>query len=124
MVSDSNYKPYAYLIADDGTDTRYPITRTIWRIGRSKDNELSLNDTSLSRRHAEIHRNSDGTFDIIDTNSMNGVYINNEKIVKAELHEGDVVEIGDIFLHFTQLASDYSLDESTVMQKTRVPITH
>lgn len=124
IISDSNYKPYAYLISDDGNETRYPITRTIWRIGRSKDNELTLNDTSLSRRHAEIHRNSNGTFDIIDMNSMNGVYINNEKIGKAELHEGDVVEIGDIFLHFTQLASDYSLEESTVMQKTKVPITH
>tara|TARA_R110000782_G_scaffold266977_2_gene361902 strand:- start:7023 stop:8348 length:1326 start_codon:yes stop_codon:yes gene_type:complete len=123
-ISDSNYKPYAYLIADDGSETRYPITRTIWRIGRSKDNELTLNDTSLSRRHAEIHRNSNGTFDIIDMNSMNGVYVNNEKIGKAELHEGDVVEIGDVFLHFTQLASDYSLEESTVMQKTKVPITH
>ena len=67
-VSDSNYKPYAYLIANDGTNTRYPITRTIWRIGRSKDNELSLNDTSLSRRHAEIHRNNNGSFDIIDMN--------------------------------------------------------
>lgn len=124
IISDSNYKPYAYLIADDGSETRYPITRTIWRIGRSKDNELTLNDTSLSRRHAEIHRNSNGTFDIIDMNSMNGVYINNEKIGKSELHEGDVLEIGDIFLHFTQLASDYSLEESTVMQKTKVPITH
>jgi FHA domain-containing protein/von Willebrand factor type A domain-containing protein len=124
IISDSNYKPYAYLIADDGNETRYPITRTIWRIGRSKDNELTLNDTSLSRRHAEIHRNSNGTFDIIDMNSMNGVYINNEKIGKSELHEGDVLEIGDIFLHFTQLASDYSLEESTVMQKTKVPITH
>ncbi|MFT5395343.1 MAG: hypothetical protein ACI85N_000527 [Gammaproteobacteria bacterium] len=124
IISDSNYKPYAYLISDDGNETRYPITRTIWRIGRSKDNELTLNDTSLSRRHAEIHRNSNGTFDIIDMNSMNGVYINSEKIGKAELHEGDVLEIGDIFLHFTQLASDYSLEESTVMQKTKVPITH
>jgi Mg-chelatase subunit ChlD len=124
IISDSNYKPYAYLIADDGKETRYPITRTIWRIGRSKDNELTLNDTSLSRRHAEIHRNNNGTFDIIDMNSMNGVYVNNEKIGKAELHEGDVVEIGDIFLQFTQLASDYSLEESTVMQKTKVPITH
>ncbi len=120
----NNYRPYAYLIADDGKETRYPITRTIWRIGRSKDNELTLNDTSLSRRHAEIHRNNNGTFDIIDLNSMNGVYINNEKIGKAELHEGDIVEIGDIFLRFTLLASDYSLEESTVMQKTKVPITH
>jgi Mg-chelatase subunit ChlD len=122
--SDNDYKPYAYLIADDGKGTRYSITRTIWRIGRSKDNELRLNDTSLSRRHAEIHRNTNGTFDIIDMNSMNGVYINNEKIGKAELHEGDVLEIGDVFLRFTQHASDYSLEESTVMQKTKVPITH
>ncbi len=121
--SKNEYRPYAYLISNDGSDKRYPITRTICRIGRSKDNELSLDDTSISRRHAEIHRNSDGTFDIIDMNSMNGVYINNEKVGKAELHEGDILEIGDFFLHFTQLASDYSLEESTVMQKTRTP-TH
>jgi Mg-chelatase subunit ChlD len=122
--TENDYRPYAYLISDDGTETRFPITRTIWRIGRSKDNELSLDDTSISRRHAEIHRNSNGTFDVIDMGSMNGVYINNEKIGKAQLHEGDVLEIGDFFLHFTQLASDYALEESTVMQKTRVPSTH
>lgn len=122
-TSENDYKPYAYLIANDENETRYPITRTICRIGRSKDNELSLDDTSISRRHAEIHRNNDGSFDIIDMNSMNGVYINNEKVGKAQLHEGDILEIGDYFLHFTQLASDYSLEESTVMQKTRTP-TH
>ncbi len=119
-----DYRPFAYLIANDENETRYPITRTICRIGRSKDNELNLDDTSISRRHAEIHRNSDGSFDIIDTNSMNGVYVNNEKVGKAQLHEGDVLEIGDYFLNFTQLASDYSLEESTVMQKTRTPSTH
>ena len=85
-----------------------------------KDNELTLDDTSLSRQHAEIHRNNNGTFDLIDMKSMNGVYIYNEKVGKAELHEGDVVEIGDIFLHFTELASDYSLEEPTVMQKTKL----
>lgn len=122
--TNSDYKPYAYLLAGDGTNTRYPITRTIWRIGRGKDNELTLDDTSISRRHAEIHRKNNGTFDIIDMNSMNGIYINNEKIGKAILQEGDVIEIGDIFLHFTQLASDHSVEESTVMQKTKVPITH
>lgn len=122
--SKNDYRPYAYLIANDENKTRYPITRTICRIGRSKDNELNLDDTSISRRHAEIHRNSDGSFEIIDMNSMNGVYINNEKVGKAELHEGDVLEIGDFFLHFTQFAPDYSLEESTIMQKTRTPSTH
>jgi hypothetical protein len=122
--SNNEYRPYAYLISNDESQTRYPITRTICRIGRSKDNELHLDDSSISRRHAEIHRNNDGTFEIMDMNSTNGVYINNEKIGKAELHEGDVLEIGDFFLNFTQLASDYSLEESTVMQKTRAPVTH
>jgi FHA domain-containing protein/von Willebrand factor type A domain-containing protein len=122
--SKNEYRPYAYLIANDANETRYPITRTICRIGRSKDNELSLDDTSISRRHAEIRRKSDGNFEIIDMNSMNGVYVNNEKVGKAELHEGDVVEIGDYFLNFTQFAPDYSLEESTVMQKTRTPSTH
>lgn len=122
--TENEYKPYAYLIANDTNETRYPITRTICRIGRSKDNELHLDDTSISRRHAEIHRNSDGSFDIIDMNSMNGVYINNEKIGKAKLNEGDILEIGDFFLHFTQFASDHSQEESTVMQKTRTPSAH
>ena len=118
--TNTDYRLYAYLIADDDKETRYPITRSIWRIGRSKDNELTLDDTSLSRRHAEIQRNINGTFNIIDMNSMNGVYINNEKVGKAELHEGDAIEIGDVFLRFTQHASDYSLEEPTVMQKTKL----
>lgn len=115
------YKPYAYLINETENNKRYPITRTIWRIGRGKDNELALDDSSISRRHAEIHRNINGAFDIVDMNSMNGVYINNEKIGKAVLQEGDLIEIGDIFLKFTQFAPDYSDEESTVMQKTKTP---
>ncbi len=115
------YRPYAYLINETENNKRYPITRTIWRIGRGKDNELALDDSSISRRHAEIHRNINGAFDIVDMNSMNGVYINNEKIGKAVLQEGDLIEIGDIFLKFTQFAPDYSDEESTVMQKTKTP---
>ncbi len=116
------YKPYAYLISQDDASKRYPITRTIWRIGRGKDNELSINDNSISRKHAEIHRDNDGTFNIRDMNSMNGLYINNNKVGKASLQEGDVIEIGDIFLTFTQYAPEYSLEESTVMQKTKTPL--
>ena len=115
------FKPYAYLIDENDEDKRYPITRTIWRIGRGKDNELALDDSSISRRHAEIHRNINGGFDIIDMNSMNGIYINGEKVGKAMLEEGDVIEIGDILLKFTQFAPEYAEEESTVMQKTKTP---
>lgn len=115
------YKPFAYLVVQDEKATRYPITNTIWRIGRTRDNELTLNDASVSRRHAEIQRSSNGIFSIFDVESTNGLYINGEKVKKKKLQEGDIIEIGDIFLRFTLYASDYNLDEITAMQHTRAP---
>lgn len=115
------FKPYAYLIEGDNDKQRHPITRTICRIGRGKDNELVLDDSSISRRHAEIHRNVHGSFDIIDMNSMNGVFVNGEKVGKAMLQEGDEIEVGDIALKFSQLSPEYAEEESTVMQKTKTP---
>ncbi|NIO84343.1 MAG: FHA domain-containing protein, partial [Candidatus Aminicenantes bacterium] len=50
------FRPYAYLISQTENAKRYPITRTTWRIGRSMDNEMTLPDNSISRRHAEIQR--------------------------------------------------------------------
>jgi len=123
-VSFTEFKPYAYLVLQDETKKRYPITRTTWRIGRSKDNELTLRDNSISRRHAEIHRDKGDVFTVIDLDSLNGVYVNSKKVNKHRLHEGDILEIGDVNLRFTLLSNEYSLEESTVMQNTRAPITH
>lgn len=120
----NQYKPYAYLIAQDEKATRYPITHTTWRIGRSKDNEMTLDDNSISRRHAEIQRVGNGKFVLYDLSSLNGVFVNEEKITKKKLEEGDIIEIGDIFLRFTQHPSDYQLGDDTVMQQTKSPFAH
>lgn len=120
----SEFKPYAYLVLQDETKKRYSITRTTWRIGRGKDNEMTLNDSSVSRRHAEIHREKGDIFTLYDLDSLNGVYVNNNKVSKVILHEGDIIEIGDINFRFTLLSSEYTMEESTIMQNTRAPITH
>ena len=117
----ATFKPYAYLVVQDEKGTRYPITNTTWRVGRTRDNELALQDKSVSRRHAEIHRYSNGTFVIFDVDSLNGVYVNDEKIKKKKLEEGDIVEIGDIIMRFTLYSSDYASDEDTAIQNTRTP---
>ncbi|MCG8325464.1 MAG: FHA domain-containing protein [Thiotrichales bacterium] len=120
-VQIGDLKPYAYLVTQDETKRRYPITRTTWRIGRSKDNELALDDNSISRRHAEIHRSQGDEFTVIDLDSLNGVFINNEKVKIQQLKEGDILEIGDINFRFTLHSAEYPLEESTVMQKTKTP---
>jgi len=117
-------KPYAFLITQDETKASYPITRTTCRIGRSKNNEITLRDNSVSRRHAEIHRDQGDEFTLIDLNSLNGVFVNDEKIGRYKLQEGDIMEIGDINLRFTLLPTDYQIEESTVMQDTKVPSVH
>ena len=118
------YKPYAYLVAQDESAKRYPITNTIWRIGRTKDNELPLNDKSVSRRHAEIQRYSNGNFVIYDVDSLNGVFVNSEPVKKKKLQEGDIIEIGDIYLRFTTQSANFSVEENTAIQNTRTPLTH
>ena len=116
------YKPFAYLVVQDESGIRYPITNTTWRIGRTKDNELVLNDKSVSRRHAEIQRYSNGNFVIYDVDSLNGVFVNSEQVKKKKLQEGDIVEIGDIYMRFTTHSANFSIDEDTALQNTRTPV--
>lgn len=117
-------KPYAFLVTQDETKARYPITRTTCRLGRSKNNEITLRDSSVSRRHAEINRDKGDEFTLIDLNSLNGVFVNNEKIGRYKLKEGDIVDIGDISLRFTLMPTDYQSEESTEIQDTKVPSVH
>lgn len=94
--------PRAFLVATGDGSAPHPITGSPWIIGRSKENDLTLNDNSVSRRHAELRCKSDGSFTITDLNSLNGLYVNNAKVLTAVLHDGDRVDIGDIRLQFVQ----------------------
>lgn len=114
-------KPFAYLVSQEEDSKRYPITSTTWRIGRSKDNELPLDDNSVSRLHAEIHRYNNGSFFLLDMQSLNGVYVNGEQVSNRKLQEGDIIEIGDVYFRFTQFAEDYLSDDDTAIQITRTP---
>ena len=63
-------------------------------IGRSRDCDIVLDDTGISRRHAEI-RPAGGGWEIEDLGSTNGVLVNGAQIGGPEpLHPGDVIELG------------------------------
>lgn len=115
------FKPYAYLIQNDDINRLFPITSTTWRIGRSKDNEMSFNDHSISRRHAEIHRSQGDEFNIIDLDSMNGVFVNSDKVKFQILKDGDIIDIGDLSFRFSLFGPDHIKDEKTSLQKTQSP---
>jgi pSer/pThr/pTyr-binding forkhead associated (FHA) protein len=70
-------------------------------IGRHPDSDIFLDDVTVSRRHAEIQHN-EGQFTVTDAGSLNGTYLNRERIEKAMMHSGDELQIGKfrlVFLH-------------------------
>ena len=72
-------------------------------VGRVSDNELSLNDASVSKIHAALTMNSQGTLLVADTGSTNGTFINGRRISYGEarqIEDGDVVGFGDVEVRF------------------------
>lgn len=68
-------------------------------VGRASDNELTLNDTSVSKIHAALLMTAEGTLLVADTGSTNGTYINGRRISYGEsrlIEDGDVVGFGDV----------------------------
>ena len=70
------------------------------RLGRVPDNDLCFNNNSVSGHHAEIYHLPDGTFQICDLGSTNGTRVNGRPIQSHVLNPGDVVELGEVRLHF------------------------
>lgn len=75
-------------------------------VGRGRDNELQLNDGSVSKVHSAIMLNREGTLLVADTGSTNGTFINGRRIGYGEarqIDDGDVVGFGDIEVRFRKV---------------------
>ena len=72
---------------------RFTLDEPVTRLGRHPDSEISLDDITVSRRHAEIERTPDGHV-VSDAGSLNGTYVNQERIERMLLRHGDELQIG------------------------------
>jgi hypothetical protein len=69
-------------------------------IGRSPDNDIFLDDVTVSRKHAVMSQNGD-RFQIEDLGSLNGTFVNRRRIESStRLESGDEVQIGKYRLSF------------------------
>jgi pSer/pThr/pTyr-binding forkhead associated (FHA) protein len=67
--------------------------------GRHPDSDIFLDDVTVSRKHANFRREGQ-TFVVRDVGSLNGTYVNRERIDEVTLHTGDEVQIGKFRLVF------------------------
>jgi pSer/pThr/pTyr-binding forkhead associated (FHA) protein len=79
-----------------------PLDREVMTIGRKEGNDIPIDNQAVSGRHAQIAKQGDCIF-VEDANSLNGTYVNGQKVSKCELFNGDVVLIG---VHTLELISE------------------
>ncbi len=79
--------------------SRFVLEGTAVTAGRSPDSDIFLDDVTVSRRHASFVP-SGSTYEVRDVGSLNGTYLNRERIDSAPLSNGDEVQIGKFRLVF------------------------
>lgn len=90
--------PRATLYVDSDRSAPTPVTRRA-TLGRLPECDVQLNDQSVSRRHARLEP-AGRSWVIEDLDSTNGVRVNGERIHRAELRDGDRLELGSVHLVF------------------------
>ena len=98
--------PGRYLAADDhGELVLYALgdrEGQSLHIGRSPVSDIVLDDASVSRRHAVlVHR--DGRAVLLDDRSLNGIYVNGERVSEAALSDGDWIAVGQVSLRYVEV---------------------
>jgi pSer/pThr/pTyr-binding forkhead associated (FHA) protein len=73
--------------------SRFLLDKDVTTVGRHPESDIFLDDVTVSRRHAEFHRSGE-TFSVRDVGSLNGTYLNRERIEESPLTGGDEVQIG------------------------------
>ncbi|CAM2008400.1 FHA domain-containing protein [Acanthopleuribacter pedis] len=86
----------------DGSTEDFELAKPVTTIGRSRSNDIVINDTSVSRLHVRIE-NRNGQFFILDNNSSNGTFLNKKKIGEAPIRAGDQLVTGRISFDFMEL---------------------
>ena len=84
----------------DSTESVFEVRKPVVTLGRAVDNDIVLANSSVSSRHAELHKTRDGGVKLIDLGSTNGTLVNGSRVVSANLRDGDVLEIAEVRLQF------------------------
>ena len=79
--------------------SRFVLDQDVTTAGRHPDSHIFLDDITVSRRHAEVHRTPEG-YRVRDVGSLNGTYLNRERIEEGQLESGDDLQVGEYKLVF------------------------
>jgi pSer/pThr/pTyr-binding forkhead associated (FHA) protein len=93
-----------YLEIETGANRRMvPLRDEVVHLGRGLSADVRLDDATVSRKHAVIVRRGDDIV-ILDDRSMNGTWVNGERVTERVLADGDAISLGRVPLRFVTAA--------------------
>ncbi|MDH5327388.1 MAG: FHA domain-containing protein [Gammaproteobacteria bacterium] len=98
----------------------YVIDKESITIGRKHENDIQLNDLTVSGRHALIINSTENTI-VEDLGSTNGTLVNGNHIVQAVLQHGNVIQVGHHL--FTFMNDEKAAYEPTMFVKAEIDET-
>ena len=110
--------PGQFLAYEDSGDVKVVALEREWtRVGRSLAADVRFDDPTVSRRHALIVRQADGVR-VLDDRSLNGVFVNGERVEWRVLSDGDEIVVGRYHLHFLEAAPEVSAIEPAPLESS------
>ena len=85
--------PLLIVVKGIGVGQTFSVSKNELKIGRDPDNDIFLDDITVSRKHALI-KHKKGNLVISDVGSLNGTYLNHERVDEAYLDNKDEIQIG------------------------------
>lgn len=108
-------KKGAYLVINSQI---FPLNKGVVRIGRKLDNDLVIQESMVSRYHAEI-RYQDNRYHIFDLDSTSGSYLNQKKIESGVLYSGDIILLANVPLMFIDDSADLTVSSEDATGQLR-----
>ncbi len=97
---DPEQAPRLVVLTNELKGQEFACIRTELRLGRTDENDITIDHRSVSSTHAKVVREDNGEWRIIDMQSANGLTVNGETYSQATLHHGDIIELGHVKLRF------------------------
>jgi pSer/pThr/pTyr-binding forkhead associated (FHA) protein len=113
-----------------GDQAQCPINAEELKIGRAPDNDIIIEDDSVSGYHAIVTTKSppgpgcSGPYTINDLKSTNKTFVNNKEISSQELVDGDIIRLGRIRLKYSTkeyFEPQEELDKTIELKKSKIP---
>ncbi len=95
----------------------YEIGETSITVGRLPENTIPIASISISRRHVRIEKDLTHQYVLTDLNSLNGTFVNNKKVTKKVLSDGDKITIGKYSMLFEVVPDNGEIEEEPVQEK-------